>query len=346
MKVVPAGRVPAQRWGSGLPRIAAVGAVSIVTLLAGCQASGSSSAVVQAPSGTSITVAAAPGVGDAPLYVARQAGLFRQAGLTVHIDSYPSVAAEVTALRSGKADVAAGDYADFFFAQEQDARVPMVVVADGYDAGSNTMDVLVTSGSPISDPLDLSGKTIGTAPPQLMPRTVNGPPYSLDTVAASSVLENDGVQPTAVTWKPMPANDLVGALRSHRVDAILVTEPQLFQAQSELGAQSVLDACSGQTLGLPLDGYFAPASFARQHRAALLAFRSAMIRAQADAAQPTHLVAALTHYAGLDHQAAILATVGVYPTSLSVASLQRVADLMSFYGALPRPLNVAHMIFP
>ena len=37
---------------------------------------------------------------------------------------------------------------------------------------------------------------------------------------------------------------------------------------------------------------------------------------------------------------------GEYPTSLKVASLQRVADLMSFYGALPQPLVVSHMVFP
>lgn len=346
MNVVPAGRVPLQRWDRGRLRTVGGCAVAVVTLLAGCQASGSSSAVAQAPSGSSITVASVPTVGDAPLYIARQAGLFKRAGLTVRIASYPSVAAEVAALRSGKADVAVGDYSDFFFAQENDAHAPMVVVADGYDAGTNTMDVLVRAGSVITSPQDLSGKTIGTAPPQLMPHVVNGPPFSLETVAASSVLENDGVQPTALTWKPMPANELVGALRSHLVDAILVTEPQLFQAQIQLGAQSVLDVCSGQALGLPLAGYFALASFAKQHRAALVAFRSAMIRAQADATQPTRLRAALTHYAGMGHQAAALATVGVYPTSLSVASLQRVADLMSFYGALPHPLDVAHMIFP
>jgi hypothetical protein len=51
------------------------------------------------------------------------------------------------------------------------------------------------------------------------------------------------------------------------------------------------------------------------------------------------------HYAGMNKQAASLITIGAYPTSLKVASLQRVADLMSFYGALPRPLDVAHMVF-
>lgn len=314
-------------------------------LLPGCQTSGSSSAVTQAPPGSSITVASVSTVGSAPLYIARQAGLFRQAGLTVHIRTYSSVAAEVAALHSGTANVAVGDYSDFFFEQEHDARAPMLVVADGYDAGADVMDVLVMPDSRITSPQDLAGKTIGTASLQLMPYVADGPPYSLDTVAASSVLDSDGVQPAAVTWKPMPADDLVGALRSHTVDAILATEPQIFQAESQLGAQSVLDACSGETVGLPLDGYFASASFAKRHRTALVAFRSAMLRAQADATHLARLDTALTHYAGIDRQATGLIALGTYPTSLSVASLQRVADLMSFYGALPQPLDVAHMIF-
>jgi len=173
-----------------------------------------------------------------------------------------------------------------------------------------------------------------------------GPPYSLETVAASSVLENDGIQPNSVTWKPMPTNDLIGALRSHLVDAILVTEPQIFQAEIQLGARSVLDACSGETVNLPLDGYFAQASYAKQHQGALAAFHAALLRAQTSANQPAPLNAALAHYAGMSRQTAALITVGVYPTSLKVGSLQRVADLMSFYGALPRPLDVSSMIFP
>jgi NitT/TauT family transport system substrate-binding protein len=143
----------------------------------------------------------------------------------------------------------------------------------------------------------------------------------------------------------MPVTNLAGALRAHLVDAILVTEPQIFQAESALGAESVLDACSGQTVGLPLDGYFAPASFAKGHRAILRAFRSALLRAQAAAAQPASLEAALTGHAGLGSEAASLITIGSYPTALKATSLQRVADLMSFYGALPRPLDVAQMIF-
>jgi NitT/TauT family transport system substrate-binding protein len=182
--------------------------------------------------------------------------------------------------------------------------------------------------------------------PQVMPDNVPGLPYSLETVAASSVLDNDGVQPNSVTWQPLPANELVDALRTHRVDAILATEPEIFQAESQLGARTILDACSGQTVNLPLDGYFAQKSFAAKHQAALLAFRSVLKHAQANAVQPAPLQAAFRHYAGMNRETASLITVGQYPTALKVTSLQRVADLMQFYGALTTPLNVSHMLLP
>jgi NitT/TauT family transport system substrate-binding protein len=343
MTVPARGRLARRRRPRRRQTAAVCMAVIAVMFLASC-AHGTSSAASQAPAGSSITVASVPGIGDAPLYIALQKGLFRHAGLSVRIQPYPSAAAEIDALRSGKADVAVGDYADFFYAQERYTRSPMVIVADGYDAGPNVMQVLVNQGSSITNAQELSGKTIGTAVSPPMPYTISGQPFSLETVAASSVLTNDGVQPTAVTWKPMPENDLIGALRSHQVDAILVSEPEIFQAESLLGAQPVLDACSGQTLNLPLDGYFAAESFAKQHGAAVAAFRASLTRAQADAARATP-VEALTHYASMSRQTASLVTMGVYPTTLNAANLQRVATLMSFYGALPHTLSVANMIF-
>jgi NitT/TauT family transport system substrate-binding protein len=222
----------------------------------------------------------------------------------------------------------------------------MVVLADGYDAAPDIMDVLVRPDSKISSPQDLHGMTIGTVQAELPPNP-NGAPYSLETVAASSVLENDGVRLDTVHFKPMPEDQLIGALKSGAVDAILVTEPQIYQAESQIGARSVLDACSGETVNLPLEGYFASASYAKKHQDALAAFHSALMRAQASANQPAPLNSALTHsMKGMSRETASLITVGAYPTSLRVSSLQRVADLMSFYGSLPRPLDVSRMVFP
>jgi NitT/TauT family transport system substrate-binding protein len=343
MKAMHIGR-PAHRLG-GRVRVAAGCAVAAL-LLVGCSALGGSTASGSAPAGSSITVAAVAGVGDAPLYVAWQQGLFREHGLTVHVHTYQTMSQVIGALHNGQASVAVGDYADFFYEQQHDSSAPMVVLADAYDAVPDIMDVLVSPNSKITTPQDLKGKIIGTAQPQVMPDNVPGLPYSLETVAASSVLDNDGIQPNSVSWRPMPANELVDALRSHRVDAILATEPEIFQAESQLGARTILDACSGQTVNLPLDGYFAQRSFAEKHQAALVAFRSVLKRAQANAVQPAPLQAAFRHYAGMNRETASLITVGQYPTALKVTSLQRVADLMQFYGALTTPLNVSRMLLP
>jgi ABC-type nitrate/sulfonate/bicarbonate transport system substrate-binding protein len=64
-------------------------------------------------------VAETPGVGDAPLFIGFQQGLFRKAGLEVRITNYPPPRAGLNALQGGAMDVAFGDDADMFYAQAQ-----------------------------------------------------------------------------------------------------------------------------------------------------------------------------------------------------------------------------------
>jgi NitT/TauT family transport system substrate-binding protein len=290
-------------------------------------------------------VAAIPGADDAPLYVAAKDGLFRKAGLDVTIHSYQSVSKELQALKAGQVDVAAGDYADFFYAQATSRRPDLRIVADGYHAAPGVMAVLTRPDSGIDTPHDLIGKTIGTPQQQLMPVQKNGVPYSLETVATQSVLQNDGVDPARVTWKPLPAGDLISALSNHHVNAILVQEPYIFEAQSRLGAIEVLDSCSGATASLPLTGYFAVQSFAHKNQDALRDFRSALQQAQAQAVLPGPVHAVLASNSGMSMQSASLVTIGAYPTSLDAAGLQRVADLMFSFGVLTHAFEVAPMVF-
>jgi ABC-type nitrate/sulfonate/bicarbonate transport system substrate-binding protein len=78
-----------RRWRSRIPF--AAGATLILSgLLAGCHIPGTSSGAA-GPTLSTITVAAQPGVADAPLYLAQRAGFFRQAGLTVNIQNYDTV---------------------------------------------------------------------------------------------------------------------------------------------------------------------------------------------------------------------------------------------------------------
>jgi NitT/TauT family transport system substrate-binding protein len=318
-----------------VPGIMAV--LAAILLVTGCTASGPSANGV-----SSLTVAAVPSIDDAPLYIAAADGQFAAEGLRVQIKDYGSVGSEIGALKDGTADVAVGDYADFFYAQ--DSRPDLLIVAEGYDAVAGVMEVLVAPSSGITTPQQLAGKTIGTPEPQEIPYSASTP-YSLDTLATQSALQDDGVNPASVRWKPMPSLDLIGALSSHRVAAILVTEPEIFQAETQVGAGEVLDSLSGTTASLPLSGYFTSTAFARGHADALTAFRAALQSVQANANTGASTRTAIARYANMNSQTADLVTIGDYQTAPNASSLQRVADLLANFGVIAKPLNVESMIF-
>jgi len=300
-------------------------------------------------------VGAAPGVGVVPLYLALQSGAFRHTGLTVHVVTYSSISSELQDLQAGKIQVAYGDYANMFYAQAHalaaggKSGLNMVIVADGYDAAPNTMEVLTLPNSGIVTPKNLQGKTIGTTEPQMMSMSNAGQPYSLETVATQSVLTNDNVTLARVHWRPVGSSALLGALANHQVNAILATEPTIFQAESQLGAVPVVDSATGATANLPLDGYFALRSFASKNSAQLTAFRSALETGQSAASQQAPVRAALEHSVGLAMSDASLVTLGIYPTSMNASDLQRVVSLMFFFNAIPSvngsQLSVQSMIY-
>jgi NitT/TauT family transport system substrate-binding protein len=182
-----------------------------------------------------------------------------------------------------------------------------------------------------------------------MPRNTPSQPYSLDTVATQSVLTNDSVKPASITWKPMAPegpHGLIAALASHQVNAILATEPLIFEAESQLGAVPVLDAATGSTANLPLDGYFSTRTFASAQHAKLTAFRNVLLRAQALANNQSAPVRnTLEGSEGMSVQDASLLTIGQYPTTVSVNDLQRVISLMFFFNAIPAQPSVKAMIF-
>jgi NitT/TauT family transport system substrate-binding protein len=345
MRLGPAGAaIGSPRRSHRRPGAVAAGIATLTAgvLVAGCGllGTGSNSGALTR---SSITVAALPGVDNAPLYMAVRNGLFANAGLTVNIQAYSSAGKEIAALTKGSADIAVGDYADFFFAQDA-GHAGFRIVADAYDAAPSVMQVLALPSSKITTALELEGKTIGTAEPQEIPFSTTLP-YSEETLATQSVLGNDGVNLPSVHWKAMPAGQLISALRNHQVSAILATEPVIFQAETQLGAKAVVDSCSGQTASLPLDGYFTLGSFARKYRATVLAFRSALLKAQGQAAQAAQVQAVLASSEHMGTQTAALVTLGVYPTSLKAGNLQRVASLMSSFNRLTPPVNVASLLF-
>lgn len=323
---------------------AAAATAAGVLLVTGCHVPGTSGSSASGPtaSGT-VTVVATPGVADAPLYIGIKDGFFSSAGLNVRVVPSSSVKAELAALGSGRADVAFGGYADMFYAQEQKASPHLLQIADGYDAAPDTVQILTLPGTKITSASALPGERVGTAAAQEMPVQGNSRPYSTETVAAWSVLTSENVDPSKIRWIPMRSS-LVTALANHQVDAILATEPTIFEAESKLGAVPVLDAATGATQNLPLAGYFTNRAYASQHADVVRAFRAALERAQAQGAMAAPVQSALAKDAGLNAEAAALVTVGEYPTTTSAANEQQVVNLMFSFNALSNPLTVSSMV--
>jgi len=334
-------------------RPAAAGGAAVL-LLAGCSAlGGGSNGGATVPGGTTITVAAVPSIGDAPLYLAHDDGLFTQRGLTVTIKAYPSLKAEVEALANGQADIAAGDYTSFFSAAGTSFAPPtknghrehvpggttLRVIGDGYDAGANSMEILTGPHSTITSAADLQGKTVYTPPVQAV-QISKLAPYNIETLAAQTRLRADQVSVTTINWQQAPPDQLVQALKDKKASAILVGEPYLFEAQKELGAVSVLDSASGVTAGLPLLGYFTTSGYASAHAQSIRAFQAAMTAAQTRAAARGQIQRVFTSAAGVSPDDAPLIALGSYPTFFSVGQVQHVADLMFEAGMLNTSLDV------
>jgi NitT/TauT family transport system substrate-binding protein len=314
--------------------LAAVSGLALL-LAAGCGASGSPGGAVS----STVVIAAVPGVSDAAIYLAQKDGLFAAEGLShVRIQSYQNQTAVLAALRGGQADIAASDYGNTFYAQAQ-RSADLRILADGYDATAGSLEILTLPGSKIQNPAALidpqanPGGKIGVPTDDLLGTSNQGVPRSLDVAAATEVLQSFvGHASSSVTWEPMTQQKEVSELQKHQLQAILVSEPYVYQAESRLGAVEVLDACSGETAGLPLLGYVALNAWVKQNPGAVSDFQAALAKAQANASLAGQVQGVLHSAAGMAVQDAALITVGNYPTSTSVPNLQSVVRLMGNAG--------------
>jgi NitT/TauT family transport system substrate-binding protein len=316
-------------------------AIGLSLLAAGCQQPGDPAAgVTTGPlERAAIAVGGLPVVDDAPLYLAAARGMFRAAGLNVTITTFSSSAAELQALLSGKIDIAAGSDVTFLQAQAS-GRAKLQIIADGYEAAPNVIDVLVLPGSGITRPQQLAKATIGTPPAQLTSRSWI---KNVEELVTSSALQDDSVDPASMQWRPMPVAQMLPALKHGKVKAIVATEPYIIDAERSLGAIAVLDSCSGATANLPLSGYFTLASVNRADPNTVRAFQQVLNQAQALAAQRGNVQQILPSYTTINAQTAALINLGVYPTSLDADRVQQVADLMYQSGMISQPIVVSSL---
>jgi NitT/TauT family transport system substrate-binding protein len=302
------------------------------TLSAACSYIGGSVATagVEKPD---LTVAAVPSLDSAGLYIAQQRGLFAAEGLHVTIVPAISSSTVIAAQLAGKYDASLGAYPGYILADaKQKANLRILAAASNMAPGG--FEVMVPAGSPIHRVVDLRGKRVG----------VNAL-KNIATLLISSLLSNNGVPPTAVTFVPVPFPKMAAALKTHYVDSAWLVEPYITAAEESVGATVLADVDQGATQGLPIAGVSVTQSWLDRYPKTAAAFRRALLRAQAIANADLGAVqSGLATYAGVPRAMAQLAAIPAYPLRPDARLLQRVADLMEQYEMTTEVFNVSSII--
>jgi NitT/TauT family transport system substrate-binding protein len=317
------------------------GGLAAVLVIAGCNPFSSLSS---SSSSQTITVAAVPGINNANLYLAVKGNYFSRAGVTVKIERFSTFKQEITALDQGQVDVISADYGDMLWQEANSPNPIYQILADGYDAAPGVIEILTMPSSSAKTPANLAGQTI-PVPDTNTVTEQEGVPTTLALASATSVLQSDGVNLAAVHWKEETQSQEISDLVNHKVQAALLAGTGVYQAQQE-GAVELVDACSGPTSGIPLDGFFTTSSWIKEdHSGAAKAFQQGIYAADAAAAMPGPIQTVLPEWIkGLKAQEADLVTTGTYPLSTVVANLQRTAGLVAIEGMTQTEINVSTML--
>ena len=271
----------------------------------------------------------------APVQLAISKGLFKAEGLTVKTQVIQGGAAGIPLLKSGRLDFSFGNYVSLFTAGTKDPGFKPKIVAEGFRSASKTHTLMVRGDSPYRTVKDLAGKKIAVNTKR-----------NISTLLVRAAGTAQGVtfdeDKNFVEVAP-PAMEQ--ALKSKSVDAVQAIEPFGTQMEASMGARMVADLATGETADLPIAGYAATEKFVEDNPKTVAAFQRALTKAQGMAADRKVVEQVLPSYAkGIDAKVASSMSMGTYPTSLDTSALQRVADLMSQFKYVDKPIDVTSFV--
>ncbi len=175
--------------------------------------------------GRKITVAITPGPASAPVFIAHDKGFFREEGLDVSLEPYPSGLLGIAALYSGKADIAAASETPIARAA-LDGR-PIAVLAT-VSSSNRTYQVLARKDRGIASARDLVGRTVGRV-------AETGAAYYLDLFLVAS-----SVDPANVRIVSLDAERVKQALLDGEVDAVCTWPPHTIVLRERLGSRGAV----------------------------------------------------------------------------------------------------------
>ena len=270
---------------------------------------------------------------SAALYYAHDLGIFEKHGLDVSINTPNDNSLAVPSVISNTVDIA---YTNIVSIEQAFRKgIPIVVIAPAAvnDERFPNNYLVVAKDSPIKSPLDLLGKTLGTAPLK-----------SLGDFATNAWVEIHGGDSSKLKWVEIPYIACGEALDTGRIDAAFVVEPYATQIRAKtrlLGRP--YEAIGKRFLGA---AYFASKDWAAAHPDLVARFVASMREASAWGNRNQDKSAAiLEKYARVDPDTLAHMTRSRYSEVLVPEEIQPTIDFGARFKILDASFPARDMIY-
>jgi NitT/TauT family transport system substrate-binding protein len=319
--------------------LAATLAVAGVTACSSSSSSGTTtSSAGQGPELSNVTLYTTLSPDPVAVWIAQQDGFFKQEGLNVKVVYAQGSAAEESGLLSHTADFAMENYVTAFEEQYKNPQLGMRIIADDEQGAPNTNVIMVAKNSKITSLADLKGKPVAFPSPGL----------DFGDLALDEQLKGYGLGPNSFVDEAMGFPDMIEPLARGEIAAAFVIQPFITIMETSIGARPLVDLMSGPLSDFPVTGYATTSWFDQHYPRTVAAFQRALEKGQQLAATDQALVRQLIpeHITTMSKSIADVIPLQTYNTSLSLTRLQRVADVMEQFGALPANFDVSSLIIP
>jgi NitT/TauT family transport system substrate-binding protein len=319
---------------------AVLAATLMASGLAACSSGSTSTGTTAAAGGpeqASITVGVLSAADDVTVQIAQDEGFFKQQGLNVKVVVLPSTNAATTGLLSHTLDFTIENYVGMF---QQEKAVPglnLRIVADNDQASPNLFALMVAKNSPITSLAQLKGKKV----------SFPAKGFNYGSMATDIQLQPYHLSSASFTTVALPFAAAPQALATGTIDAAFTTEPFITIMESS-GARLLTDLLGGPLAGFPVGCWGTTAAFVSKNPKTVAAFQRAMVKSVALAAGNTALVRQeLPKFIKtMNPKIATVITLPTFNTTLTLARMERVANVMTRLGALPADFDVKSMFYP
>lgn len=290
------------------------------------------------PELSNITVGVLPSADSVTLQIAQDKGFFKQQGLNVKLVTMTTTNQATSGLLSHTMDFAAENYVGMFGQMKAVPNLNLRIVADDGQSSPNLWVLLVSKNSSLTSLSQLKGKKVGFP----------APGFNFGSMAADILMAPYHMSSKDFTTVVLPFSSAQQALANHEVDAIFTTEPFITISEAAAGDRVLQDMLSGPLAGFPTSCWGTTASFVQKNPKTVAAFQRAMTAASQVAATNTAYVRSeLPRFIKTMKPAiANVITLPTYNTTLTLARMQRVANVMIRLGQLPKNFDVKSMYYP